>query len=432
MTKFVNPNNPLRRQAAAAAPRGAARPAQAPARQAPARKIASAADASDESRTAPRGIPTPLLEKFASRGDEGRFDETGTFNPKRFAGHSDDGAVRRVIQSSDRMYDARGEMNAYDKKDALTQAAYLLNHVTRQSPAQRLTRQASMQEKEASRKVLAAALNDPTGEGFALVGQELALPIKAIIDYEGWIRKILRVRTLHQGELFRIAKDVRATAYVVGQDGQGIETRVKGQYVQPDEAKITSFPTVDMMDLLQMNYDVLDRLQDTARQEIELQEDHRGHALLSRASAAKNTVSTFANLNISVLENLRYQVERHRLIVDKFLLNRAEISDVQINMSGALDPVTQRELNLAGYFGRFLGAHILTCAGTGVQEVIPAGTLYAVTSPEYLGEMGIRQELFSEPFNGFNQFKTIKGWAFIEVCGFGIPQPQAIAKAVRG
>lgn len=420
MTKFVNPNNPLRRQAAAQAP------VKKTAARAPVKKVASA------EQSAPEGVPTPVISKFASKKDESNYDDTGAFNPQRFGGYKDNGAVRNVVASKDRMYDAKGEMNAWDKKDAITQAAYLLNHVTRQSPAQRLTRQASVEEKEANRKVLAAALNDPTGEGFALVGQELALPIKAIIDYEGWIRKILRVRTLHQGELFRIAKDVRATAYVVGQDGQGVETRVKGQYVQPDEAKITSFPTVDIMELLQMNYDVLDRLQDTARQEIELQEDHRGHALLSRAARARNTVSTFSNLSIAVLENLRYQVERHRLVVDKFLMNRAEISDVQINMSGSLDPVTQRELNLAGYFGRFLGAHILTCAGTGVQEVIPAGTLYAVTSPEYLGEMGIRQELFSEPFNKFNQQQTVKGWAFIEVCGFGIPQPNAIATAVRG
>jgi hypothetical protein len=329
------------------------------------------------------------------------------------------------------MYDKTGEMNAWDKKDALANAAYLLNHVTKQNPVSRLTRQASQSEKDERRRILAAAINDPTGEGFALVGQELALPIKAIIDYEGFIRKVLRVRTLAQGELFRIAKDVRATAYVVGQDGQSIESRAVGTYILPDEALITSYPEVALQELYQINFDVLDRMQDTARQEIEREEDKRGVRLLDRMSQAVNSVSTFASMSVSVLENLRYQVERHALIVDKFLINRAELSDIQINMSGNVDPVTQREWNLAGYVGRWLGAHFLTAAGTGVQEVVPAGTVYAVTAPEYVGEMGIRIELFSEPYNLLPMKQAAKGFAFIEQVGFGGPNSRAVAKAVK-
>ena len=222
----------------------------------------------------------------------------------------------------------------------------------------------------------------------------------------------------HVGHLFR-------------QDGQSIESRLFGEYILPDEGKITSAPTVDIMEIYQLNCDVLDRAQDTARQEIELEEDKRGLRLLDRASQATNTVSTFSSMSLSVLENLRFQVERHRLIVDKFLVNRAEVTDIQINMSGSVDPVTQREWNLAGYVGRFLGAHILTAAGTGSQEVVPAGTLYAVTSPEYLGEMGIRVELFSEPFNKFPLMETVKGWMFVEVVGYGIPNSRSVAKALK-
>lgn len=427
MTRFMNQNNPLRRQApkqGAKAPTQAQRPGQ--------RRQAAAGKAV---HSEPKGIPTPMIDKFASASDEQNFEAQGNggiFNPKRFAGYTDGGSIRRVMASkNERMYDKSGEINAWDKKDALNQAAYLLQHVTKGSPLNQMSRSASRAEAEERRKVLAAALSDPTGEGFALVGQELALPIKSIIDYEGWIRKILRVRTLNQGELFRIPKDVRSSAYSVGQDGQSVESRLYGLYLQPDEGKITSFPEVDLLELYQLNFDILDRAQDTARQEIERMEDKRGHLVLDAASQAVNTVSSFATLSLSVLENLRYQVERHALIVDKFLINRQELVDVQVNMSGSLDPVTQRELNLAGYIGRFLGAHILTTAGTNVAEVIPAGTCFAVTSPEYLGEMGIRVELFSEPYNNFVKHETVKGWAFVEVVGFGIAEPHSVAKAVK-
>lgn len=419
--KFVNPQNPLRQASSQSAQTGAV----------PAGQQRGA-------RTVPVAAPTPVIQKFASRQDEELFEpqgaQGGIFNPKRFAGYKDDGAVRKAVASrTDRMYNGQGEMNAWDKKDAFRQTSYLMD-AQAQVPTGRMYRQASKAELDEKRQVLAAALSDPSGEGFALVGQELALPIKAILDYEGWIRKIFRVRTLAQGELFRIPKDVRATAYVVGGDGQSIESRPQGFYVLPDEAMITSYPEVPIMEIYQVNFDVLDRMQDTARQEIQLEEDKRGLRLLDRGCLQTNAVSTFSTVSLSVLENLRYQIERHRLIVDKYLINRAELSDIEINMSGTVDPVTQREWNLAGYVGRFLGAHILTASGTPgtSQEVVPAGTIYCVTAPEYLGEMGIRIELFAEPYNRFPSREAAKGWAFLESCGFGLPNTRSCAKAVKG
>jgi hypothetical protein len=100
-------------------------------------------------------------------------------------------------------------------------------------------------------------------------------------------------------------------------------------------------------------------------------------------------------------------------------------------MSAAVDPVTERELILSGYIGNFVGARILTAAGTGQQEVIPAGTFYACAGPEYLGEMGIRIELFSEPFNEYANQRTTKGWAFVEQVGYVIPNAKTCAKGSK-
>jgi len=380
----------------------------------------------------PKGVETPTIQRHASVQDEQHFDETGKFNPTAYAGEVTRDGVRQAVGNtnlSNRMFDKSGEVNAYDDKDALQQVAYLLQSVTRKASPGTFYREASNQmDAEDRRKVLAAAMTDPTGEGFAIVGQELLLPIKDIVDYEGWARKLYRVRPLAQGELFRIAKDVRATAWVVGQDGQSIESRLHGRFIQPSEFKVTAFPTVDIEDIYQMNYDVLDRAQDTARQEIELEEDKRGLALLDRAAVTVNSETIFTTLGIAAFEDVRYQVERHRLMVEKYFINRAELSDVVKTMSAAVDPVTERELILAGYIGNILNAQIITAAGTGVEEVVPAGTFYAVTGSEYLGEMGVRVELFSEPFNMFSHRRLVKGWAFGEIIGFGIPNPRAAAK----
>lgn len=370
------------------------------------------------------------LKRFASRSEEGLFDGDGQFNPHAFGGEGWRNGIQAAIpDAGNRVFDRKGQLNAYDKKDALQQIAHLMQNAVRETKQASFRRQASQLAPEARRQVLAAAIQDP--EGFAILGQELLLPVKDIIDYEGFGRKVYRVRPLAQGEFFRLAKDVRSTAWVIGQDGQGIEARLFGRYVTPSEFKIGSFPTVDIADIYTMNYDVLDRAQDTARQEVELEEDKRARALLDVASQTVNAVTTIGSLGVAAFEDVRYQVERWRLVVEKFLINRAELSDIVKTMSAQVDPVTERELILAGYIGSFLNAMIVTSAGTGVEEVIPAGTFYAVTGPEYLGEMGIRVELFSEPFNMFAQQRLVKGWAFAEIVGFAISNPRAVAKGVK-
>lgn len=370
-----------------------------------------------------QGAKAPVNTKIASKAEEKIHDESGSYNPASFGGHD---AIRGAVASRDnRLFNKAGELNAGSKKEAMEQIAYLMQNVVQSETSKNAFQRQAKLGAEERRQVLAAALKDP--EGFAVLGQELLLPIKDMVDYEGWARKVYRVRPLAQGELFRIAKDVRSTAWVIGQDGSAIESRLHGKYVQPSEFKIASFPTVDVEDIYQVNYDILDRAQDTARQEIELEEDKRAQALLDTAARSTNAVTTFGTLGIAALEDVKFQVERHRLVCEKFMINRQELSDIVKTMSTQVDPVTERELLLSGYIGNILNCRILTTAGTGVQEVVPAGTFYACTGSDYLGEMGIRVELFSEPFNKFSHSQTVKGWAFCEILGFAIPNPRAVA-----
>ena len=406
----------------------------------PYRKVPVQQSANRTAARNPEGrVKARPIQKHSSQVDEVMYDQDGQWNPVRHGHVTEDqirdavggtGRIPRKAGSAERMFDSSGQLQYSDSKDALTQIARLLNDYTKNVPGSFYREGSSMQGEERKR-VLTAAMNDPSGEGLRLVGQELLLPIKDILDYEGWARKLYRPRTLNQGELFRIAKDVRAVASAVGQDGQSLESRLYGKYIQPGEFKITSFPTVDIEDIYQMNYDVLDRAQDTARQEIELQEDKRALALLDRASTVENDVTVFGTLGMAAFEAIRFQVERHRLAADKFLINHQEVSDIVTTMASQVDPVTERELILAGYIGNILNCRIITTAGTGNQQVVPPGTVYCVTPPDNFGEMGIRIELFSEPYNKYSHEETVKGWAFIEMVGFGISNTRACSKGTK-
>jgi len=236
-----------------------------------------------------------------------------------------------------------------------------------------------------------------------------------VIDYEGLARKVFAPRTVKAGEVVRYDKDVYVQGWVIAEDGQTPQSVVEGKYVYPPEFEVTSYPSLEIKDKYRAQYDILARIQDRARMSIEYQEDLALMNLLQAGANQVNTTTLFATLNLAALESIRYQIERHRLICDKFIIHRQEVSDLVNTVSAQVDPVTQRELIMAGFIGTILNAQIITTAGTQTFEILQPGQVKAVTAPEYLGGMPIRVELFSEPVNEFMLGKPRQGWFWYEL-----------------
>lgn len=360
-----------------------------------------------------------VTEKLADKIDRKRdvVDEMGRINPK-------------TGSKGERFFSKKGELNAWDKKDALTMIMRLLN-----DEGVRKVKQASYRmdntdlPPEVIRDIYMQAFKSP--EGMKKLGEELLAPIKNVLDYEGWARKILKVRPIGQGEIHRIPKDVWVTAFVVGQDGQAMPSQANAAFVFPPEFKVTAFPEVDIGDILRMNFDVVARQQDLAKQMILLQEDKRLVGALEQFAQLVNDVVYFSDFNIGTFEDLRVQVERHRLLADKFVINRYELTSIIKNMKNYVDPVTERELLLMGYIGSVYGCQIITSAGTGVQEVVKPGQVFVVTEGSFLGEMGIRAELESEPYSKAVMAETKQGWMFLEIITQGLVNPRAVAMGRR-
>ena len=344
-----------------------------------------------------------------------------TFNPPAAGG------------SREPAFNNKGELNAYDFKDTVTQLTNVLTHLAAQKegPTTAFARHASANE----RAEYFSALNDALSqgdEGMRIVGQELLNPIREILDYEGFARKVLAPREVGPGEIPRYDRDAYITAWVIGRDGITPESRVQGRYFYPVEFLVTARPTVEIQDIYQMQYDVLARAQDRARQAVEYQEDRACVNLLETSSTTVNDITYVTQFDWNALMDLKYQVEKNRLPVDKFLINLSESRDILKYVTNEhFDPVTQREIILQGYLGNILGIQLIASAGNGLFEPVPAGTVYAVSRPEYLGGMPIRVPLQSEPINEFLLGNAVKGWFFFEMISEVVLNPRGVAKAVK-
>jgi len=347
------------------------------------------------------------------------------------------GKVRRSgslqVSAAERMFNNQGEINASDNGDVLGKIKHLLDGMADGTyDVQRTASYAGegMGSNE-SDAILREAFSDPSSDGFRQVGQGLLNPIKEVIDYEGLARKVFAPRTVKAGEVVRYDKDVYVKGWVIGEDGQTPQSVVEGRYIYPPEFEVTAYPSIEIKDKYRAQYDILARVQDRARMSIEYQEDLALINLLQAGANATNTTTFFATLNLAALEGIRYQIERHRLICDKFIIHRQEVSDLVNTLSQQVDPVTQRELIMAGYIGTVLNAMIITTAGTQTFEILQPGEVVAVTAPEYLGGMPIRVELFSEPVNEFMEGRPRQGWFWYELIAQVLANPAGVAQGTK-
>lgn len=337
---------------------------------------------------------------------------------------------KRSESATERMFDQKGELNASTNSEALDKIRAILDgraDGTYDVTNVRVASQAGDYTVDESEAILREAFSDPSSEGFRQVGQGLLNPIKEVIDYEGLARKVLAPRTVKAGEIVRYDKDVYIQGWVIAEDGQTPQSVVEGKYIYPPEFEVTAYPSIEIKDKYRAQYDILARVQDRARMAIEYQEDLALVALLTAGANQVNTTTLFATLNLAALEAIRYQIEQHRLICDKFIIHRQEVSDLINNLVNNVDPVTTRELVMAGYIGSILNALIITTAGTNTYEILQPGEVLAVTTPEYLGGMPVRVELFSEPVNEFMEGRPRQGWFWYELISQVLANPAGVA-----
>jgi hypothetical protein len=286
-----------------------------------------------------------------------------------------------------------------------------------------------------------------TQEGKIALGQAMANPIRKNLDYQGVGRKALVVDPLPQGALPIYDRDIDVGAVVVSSNGAAPESRVFGDRVTVPEFEIVSNPTVRIAEVKRRRFNVVDRAQQKARQEIQAQEDANVFSALDFAGDSSSGGGT--NAKQSNLDNytgqspglagghpegelskhgmltLKRLIDRWDLVTSKYFLNINEFTDI-LNWESAgaaghssVDPVTQRELLQTGLYGHLFGADIV------VSKVVPAGTVFAVADPEFVGVMPVRQDIEVLPADEPKQLKL--GWVVSEIVGIGVVNTRGVA-----
>lgn len=337
------------------------------------------------------------------------------------------------------LFNKQGELNAGNLRDALSQLVKYASIIEEtQSASANLAGKPSFNDEQRDELIKRALTSE---EGKIALGQAMANPIRRNLDYMGIGRKVFVVDPLPQGALPVYDRDIDVAATVISSNGSAPESRVFGDRVTVPEFEIVSNPTVRIAEVKRRRFNVIDRAQQKARQEIQAQEDANIFATLSYASDAtlggENTVVTDdANgrltsadgfLHKAHLAEIAKQVEKWDLVCTKFLMNISQFNDIRMWAAyggsdaalGEIDMVTQREILQTGLFAHLWGADIL------VSKLVPAETVFGCADPEFVGVMPIRQDIEVLPADEPKQLKL--GWVVNEIIGMAVVNPRGVA-----
>ena len=345
------------------------------------------------------------------------------------------------------IFNTNGELNASNVKDALSQIVKYASIVEELQSANDVAAGApSLSDNQRDDMIKQALM---TQEGKIALGQAMANPIRRNLDYQGVGRKALVVDPLPQGALPVYDRDIDVAAVVVSSNGSAPESRVFGDRVTVPEFEVVSNPTVRIAEVKRRRFNVIDRAQQKARQEIQAQEDANVFAALAFAgdaasggentavplsmdtadgaimSATSSAVTATGTLTKAGLVGLKRAIDRWDLVTSKYFMNINEFTDMlnweSAGSAGAsqIDPVTQREILQTGLYGHIFGADIV------VSKVVPATRVFACADPEFVGVMPVRQDIEVLPADEPKQLKL--GWVVSEIIGIGIVNPRGVA-----
>ena len=332
------------------------------------------------------------------------------------------------------LFNTHGELNAANDRDALAQIVKYASIIqNNQSASMGLAGTPSFTEEQKDELVRRALM---TTEGKIALGQAMANPIRRNLDYQGVGRRVLVVDPLPQGALPVYDRDIDVAAVVISSNGSAPESRVFSDRVTVPDFEIVSNPTVRIAEVKRRRFNVIDRAQQKARQEIQAQEDANIFAALDFAGdltlGGENTAWTMGQYMLKRdLAATKVQIDKWDLVTTKFLMNIIEFNDI-LNWGsfgnqaagttpGELDMVSQREILQTGLFAHIWGADII------VSKVVPAGNIYGVADPEFVGVMPIRQDIEVLPADEPKQLKL--GWVVNEIVGIGIVNPRGVCAA---
>jgi len=263
-----------------------------------------------------------------------------------------------------------------------------------------------------------------TAQGRQTLAASMANPLRQRMDMGSLARRIFRVDPLPAGAFSVYPRVNDNPVYVVGENGQRINTITSGQQIFIPEFEISSNPQIALSSIQQRRFALIERAQDLAYQEIRRTEESLAFQVLDASSTSNRNIQAInfdsgPTISRSLMDSFA-DIESHGLRVARMFMNAVDYSNIRRNMESHLDQNNTNYVSRTGILASLWGAQIQ------VSRIIPAGTIYLTSEPQHVGVLPLRTDLTVLPADNPEQMTL--GWSVSESIGMGCFNPRGVAR----
>lgn len=250
-------------------------------------------------------------------------------------------------------------------------------------------------------------------------------------DYSSVGRKTFLVEQLPDSAMPVYDKDPDVVAYVIGEEGESITAVAKPRRVIFPLFEIAALPKAPLTQIKERRYDLLKRMQDLGKAQIQAAEDDRVFSIMdaiavngfdSLPGGTNPDIPVVAPLSPAILADAFAEIETHDLRVARVYMNARDYADIRKFGRDVLDIESQGQLWKTGLMSQAWNAQFI------VSRLVPAGVVYVCCEPEHFGRIPVRTELTVMSSDN-TEDRTI-GFSMFEHLGIGAYNPKGLVRLI--
>lgn len=256
-------------------------------------------------------------------------------------------------------------------------------------------------------------------------------PLRERRDYSSVGRKTFLVEQIPDGALAIYDKDPDVTAYVIGEEGESITAVMKPRRVIFPLFEIAALPKAPLTQIKERRYDLLKRMQDLGKAQIQAAEDDRVFSIMDAiavngfdelAGGTNPDIPVVAPISPAILADAFAEIEFHDLRVARVYMNARDYADIRKFGRDVLDIESQATLWKTGMMATGWNAQFI------VSRLVPAGVVYCCCEPEMFGRIPVRTEL--TVLSADNPEERTIGFSMFEQLGIGAYNPRGLVRLI--
>ena len=263
------------------------------------------------------------------------------------------------------------------------------------------------------------------------LASSMVQPLRERRDYSSVGRKTFLVEQIPDGALPIYDKDPDVIAYVIGEEGESITAVAKPRRVIFPLFEIAALPKAPLTQVKERRYDLLKRMQDLGKAQIQAAEDDRVFSIMDAiaingfdelAGGTNPDIPVVAPLSPAILADAFAEIERHDLRVARVYMNAIDYADVRKFGREVLDIESQATLWKTGMMATGWNAQFI------VSRLVPVGVVYICCEPEQFGRIPVRTEL--TVLSADNPEERTIGFSMFENLGIGAYNPRGLVRLI--